>query len=339
MAKNLDALVIGGVEYDITAGTKVEDYSSEANLSISDEQGNILAEFKDGHIKTKNFDSRDDGDVKGYSYDGERIDVKGYQYTREYLFTESNSSSSSRQGAACFGKYLFQFHDSNDTIDIFDMEKKSKIQTISLTAVSTYHCNNANFGNEYHTSGDDFPLLYVSQENAAQHKCLVYRVTGTEGAWGGVTLVQTITFPTPSSDFLWYPNCMIDTQNSKLIIAGLGNNPFTNGTDNIIRYKVFALPKLSDGDVTLDVANCEDSIEVKYYSTCQGGFIFNNKIYQVFGMGDSAQLNVTDLDTHKVVSKIDITKDGLSIEPEGCFLYNNAICINFVDGQIYKFKF
>lgn len=338
MAKKLDALVIGGVEYEFDGGTKVVDNVSQTNLSISDEQGNVLAEFEDGHFKTKNFDSRDNDDVKGYSYDGERIDVKGYQYAREYLFTESSSSSSGYQGATCFDKFLFQFHDTNNAIDIFDMEKKSKIQTISLTAVSTYHCNNANFGNEYHTSGDAFPLLYVSQENAAQHKCLVYRVTGTEGAWS-VTLVQTITFPTPSSDFLWYPNCMIDTQNSKLIIAGLGNNPFSNGTDNIIRYKVFALPKLSEGDVTLDVADCEDSTEVKYYSTTQGGFALNNKIYQVFGMADCAQLNVTNLDTHKVVSKIDITKDGLSIEPEGCFLYDNAICVNFNDGQIYKFKF
>lgn len=317
----------------------VADSSTESDFGIADEKGNVLAEFKDGHFKTKNFDSRTAGsgaEVNGHSYEGEKIDVKSYQYTKELLFTESNSSSSGLQGSACFGKYLFQFHNTNDTIDVFNLEEKSFIQTIRLTAVSTYHCNNANFGNEYHTQGDKFPLLYVSQENVAEHKCLVYRVIGTEGSWS-VTLVQTITFPTPSDDFMWYQNCIIDTQNRKLIVSGLGNNPWSS--NNIIRYKVFSLPKLSEGNVTLSLSDIEDSIEVKHYPTTQGGFILNNKIYQVFGMSDNAQLNVIDLSTHRVISKINITGDGIAVEPEGCFLYDNAICVNFVDGKIYKFKF
>lgn len=313
----------------------------DAELRISDPKGNVIAEFRGGHLKTKNFDSRDCGsgsEVKGYKYEGEKIDVKSYQYTKELLFTESNSSSSYIQGSACFGKYLFQFYDTNDTIDVFNLEEKSFTQTIRLTAVSTYHCNNANFGNEYYTQSDEFPLLYVSQENVAEHKCLVYRVIGTEGSWS-VKLVQTITLPTPSDDFMWYPNCIIDTQNSKLIAAGLGNNPWSPGTNNVIRYKVFSLPKLNKGNVTLSLSDIEDSIEVKHYSTTQGGFILNNKIYQVFGMSDSAQLNVTDLSTHKVISKINITGDGINVEPEGCFLYDNSICVNFVNGQIIKFNF
>ena len=33
--------------------------NSEADLNIGDENGNVLAEFKDGHLKTKEFDSRE----------------------------------------------------------------------------------------------------------------------------------------------------------------------------------------------------------------------------------------------------------------------------------------
>ena len=198
-------------------------------------------------------------------------------------------------------------------------------------------CNNVNFGNEYYNSADPFPLFYVSQEDETKHNCLVYRITGSEGSWT-MSLVQTITLPTPSNEFMWYPNCMIDTMNSKLIVAGLGNKPWTHNVDNIPRYKTFRLPKLSEGDVTLSLSEIEDSIEIKYYPTTQGGFVYNNKLYQVFGGPDNGQLIVLDLVTHKVVSTINISND-IKDEPEGCFRYDNTLCINFVTGKVYKFKF
>ncbi len=57
MTEELDGIVIGGTEYDV-GGSGAKDDNSQANLNIGDENGNVLAEFKDGHIKTKNFDSR-----------------------------------------------------------------------------------------------------------------------------------------------------------------------------------------------------------------------------------------------------------------------------------------
>lgn len=39
----------------------VANSSTESDLDISDEDGNVLAEFKGGHVRTKNFDSRDLG--------------------------------------------------------------------------------------------------------------------------------------------------------------------------------------------------------------------------------------------------------------------------------------
>lgn len=57
MAETLDGIVIGGTEYEVGGGGGVKDDNSQANLNIGDENGNVLAEFKDGHIKTKNFDS------------------------------------------------------------------------------------------------------------------------------------------------------------------------------------------------------------------------------------------------------------------------------------------
>lgn len=310
----------------------------DAELSLIDDNGYAIAQFRDGHIKTKNFDSRYiNSELGNLPYIGEKICVKLNKFSKELLFKESKSDINS-QGCAVFDKYLFQFYNSNNVIDIFDLVEKTLIQTIALEPVSTYHCNNANFGNEYYAQNDLFPLLYVSQENELEHKCLVYRVTNGPGEFV-LTLVQTITFPSPSYNFMWYPNCMIDVQNNKIIIAGLGNKPWSVGIDNIVRYKLFTLPKLSEGDVTIDEENCEDTIEVKFLPTTQGGFVLNNKIIQVFGMGNNAQLNVIDITTHRLVSKVDLSKNVLSREPEGCFLYEDAICVVFSDGQIFKLIF
>ena len=310
----------------------------DAELSLTDDNGYAIAQFRDGHIKTKNFDSRYvNSELGNLPYIGEKICVKLNKFSKELLFKESKSDINS-QGCAVFDKYLFQFYNSNNVIDIFDLVEKTLIQTIALEPVSTYHCNNANFGNEYYAQNDLFPLLYVSQENELEHKCLVYRVTNGPGEFV-LTLVQTITFPSPSYNFMWYPNCMIDVQNNKIIIAGLGNKPWSVGIDNIVRYKLFTLPKLSEGDVTIAEENCEDTIEVKFLPTTQGGFVLNNKIIQVFGMGNNAQLNVIDITTHRLVSKVDLSKNVLSREPEGCFLYEDAICVVFDDGQIFKLIF
>lgn len=312
------------------------DYEN-ADFGFSDDDGNVIALFANGHFRTKHFDSSKIS-VNGYVYEGEKIDVKKYQFNYEHIYTETNSSNSSNQGAACFGKYLFQFHNTNDTVDIFNLEEGTKVQTISLTGVSSYHCNCANFGKEYYEQGDQFPLLYVSQEDSSQHKCLVYRISGSEGSWA-MSLVQTITFPTPSTNFMWYPNCMVDTQNEKIIIVGLGNYPWSRNSDNIIRYKVYELPNQIDGDVTINAEDAIKSFEIKDYPTSQGGFVRNNKIYQVFGMASNATLSVIDINTGKAVSKVNMSVGGIAIEPESCFLYDNCIWVNFVNGHLYKFNF
>ena len=132
---------------------------------------------------------------------------------------------------------------------------------------------------------------------------------------------------------------MIEQTSSKLIIGGLGNNPWTHGVNNELRYEIYALPKLAEGDITLDRQNKEDSFILKNHPTTQGGFIKNNKIYQVFGGINTARLNVIDIFSHRILSQIELWNTGLNLEPEACFAYDNTICINFVNGQIYKLKF
>lgn len=52
----VDELLYNGVRYDIT-GLTAANGDQHYDLAIADEDGNIIVLFKDGHIKTKNFDS------------------------------------------------------------------------------------------------------------------------------------------------------------------------------------------------------------------------------------------------------------------------------------------
>lgn len=48
----------GGVNAELNKKLSYKTDSSPADLNIGDPNGNVIAQFKDGHIKTKNFDSR-----------------------------------------------------------------------------------------------------------------------------------------------------------------------------------------------------------------------------------------------------------------------------------------
>ncbi len=111
MAETLDGVVVGGTEYNIgsSGGGNVStlDDDSEANLNIGDENGEVLAEFKGGHVKTKNFDSRNAGGtvgdvaIKDYFIDlkdktiylyGDSISSTDYTYYKDELTKLTNAT-------------------------------------------------------------------------------------------------------------------------------------------------------------------------------------------------------------------------------------------------------
>lgn len=57
MTEHLDCIIIDDTEYDIGGGASVQFDDSDADLNIGDERGNVIAQFKNGHIKTKKYDS------------------------------------------------------------------------------------------------------------------------------------------------------------------------------------------------------------------------------------------------------------------------------------------
>lgn len=273
-----------------------------------------------------------------YTYSGGRLDLNKRTFQYEKCFYEATVSASSHQGSACYNQYLFQFHNTHDVVSIYDMKTGSLVQNISFTPVSTYHCNNAAFGAKKAKITDPFPLLYVSMENIKEYKTLVYRITGTPGAYE-MAHVQTITFPVPSASSVYYPNVFIDVDNQKFIVAGLSNYPWSKGTDNTVKYMLFKLPALSQGNVSLSVSDTVKTMSFPNMPTTQGGFVHGGKIYQVFGMSDNAQLNVIDIYSRQKETTVDFSNNSMAVEPEGCFQYDNQIYVNFIDGSIYRLRY
>lgn len=311
---------------------------ANSDLDIVDEKSNILVRFKDGNIKTKNFDSSETSST-GYnmSYSGMRIDVTDCKFKAKMSFMLGIGSP---QGCAAYDGKMFQFHNTNNTVEVYDLKDDGALlQSVAMFEVNEqYHCNNVNFGNEFYSPSDTFPLLYVSFENAAQHKVFVYRVVVSKSTYS-LSKVQTITLPVPSDDTIYYPNAFIDCERNLLVCGGLGNSSWSKNSDNELKYAVFELPKLSSGDVTLKFSDKLDSFSLKNYPTTQGGFIRNSKLYQVFGMSTNSELHVFDIATHQDVSQLSFSQTFNSTEPESCFLFDGSLYVVFVDSKVYKLDF
>ena len=326
----LEKIYLQSNVYSRNSVLKVTD-ASEDGLSINDTRGGQIVEFKDGHISTKHFSSKDFMPLR-YEYMGTAIKLRNtFDYKK--IFSFRPVSNTTHQGAANFGKYLFQFHHSNDYVNVVNLDDKFQIQNIEMTEHdSSYHCNVVNFGKEYASEDDSFPLLYVAQETSI---CLVYRVTGNVGAFS-LTLVQTITLPPHSEQTGYFHNCLIDKENNRLIMCGLTKNVWYPDFSNSIIYSVYDLPKLNEGDITINDNDLISRCIVHNMPTTQGGFCKGGKVIQGLGVNGSSIIAVIDYLSGNVESIIPLNECGFSGEIESCYTYNGKIYFTSFDANIYE---
>ena len=249
------------------------------------------------------------------------------------------------QGAACYGKYMFQGYSSNAALGVYDLEKKSAICKLDIpapAASSRTHANTINFGTERLSPEDYFPLLYINSgytSSANGVPCsfiYVYRVCkytnldGTEGFQ--IEFVQTITL----KGFGSWTEGIPDNDHNVLWIK---YEP--NGTNGEYRYASFPMPKLEDGDVTISK---EDSITdfslgiQPFTSSNQGHLYYDDRILLVSGTSYKTQklafiIINTITKTRELV--IDLAEIGLLAEPENVFFYNDQLMIGY-SSSIYQ---
>lgn len=307
------------------------------DLSICDENDNDIVEFKGGHIRTKYFNSQDLIIDKTYSYKGEKISLGDNYLTVQEMMSTTHTIPRYLQGCAVYGKYLFVADDYLNSIAVYDLEDKVLVNAVSFTPNSNYHCNNANFGTYKYANTDATPCMYISQEKEDTHLILVFQVTFSNDVFG-FNLVQTITMPTPQAGVSpYYPNSMIDADNGILYVMGYSTNSYTESDSNKIIVLKYELPLPTDGDVTLQPTD----IYAKFPSitATQGGCIYKGKFYQAFGTASTGSVVIRSSDMQNFCNRLYLADYGVTTEPEAACIYDDCLLVIGIDKKVYKFKF
>ena len=265
-------------------------------------------------------------------YVGKVIELSGHSYTYENIGTLSTTGTSNqgRQGAAVFGDYLFQCHNTNNAVVVFKLSTGQSLQTIALTANANNHANTAGFSGQYYDANDDFPCLYVSSEG--ESKVYLYRITGTEGSFV-MTLVQTISFSVP----YYFPNMHIDAPNNRGVVVGYKENSWQSPDGNAMMCCCFDLPDVTDGDATLENSYGEFSFPFIYAT--QGALARYGKLYHSFGNTNYGLyiggIIVIDYILKNVESFIDLKAVG-NIEPEGLGISEGGFIVTTQEKSVLK---
>lgn len=270
--------------------------------------------------------------VAGYTYHGERIQIAPQlKYKNIATFTRGY-----RQGAACYGNLIFQFHSQNQVEDgdfhgctVYDINAGAEIQFIDLGYNELLHNNNATFGTQKYNDADPFPLLYASQENANARYILAYRITETGNASApyAMSVVQAITAPPMSEWPVVYPNACVGNDGYLYIIGWRS----VETKYEIIKYS------MPTGNVTLAYADRIKSVEWPVLTNGQGFIVFDNKLYYSCGNNSNSNMQVIDLFDGNIISTIHFNDCDLPYEPEGVFLHNGKLCVSFVTYGVAEF--
>ena len=258
---------------------------------------------------------------------------------RKYMVEEAGPGASLNvQGAAAFGNLLFQFYDGSPQISVYDLSSRKRIGEAVLEGHRTWHCNNASVSSFYYEKGDEFPLIYVSQENAAEHKVTVFRISRDGASSFTAAVVQTITLPEPEAMGLHYPNLALDVQRNRLYVTGYSAASWSRPEENSLQILCFPLPFPYDGTVELSVSDIAGRISLPFRTATQGAAVRNGKLYQAYGVPGMGPLSLccTSLDGGKCEWELNLVACGFSNEPEGLFFHNDELMLVDVKKGVFS---
>ena len=271
-----------------------------------------------------------------HPYHGDPIQLNP-EFTYQKVMHIDSDEKQSAQGGAAYGPWLFQFYNAMPRVSVVNLEQRRVVQEIPLEGKPTYHCNNANFGTERYEAEDAFPLLYVSMEHKQEHKCLVFRITGSAPGQWGMELVQTITYPATHEGPMFYPNAVIDGEGGYMWLTGYHiENWHASPVNRNLLWK-FRLPSVKSGDVTLKATDALERYSFPSMTATQGALFRGGKLYQVFDIGPTTYLRV--FDRNKIVTELRLHEAGLNTEPESLVYWNGDLYYVTVKRDVIRLSF
>lgn len=247
------------------------------------------------------------------------------------------------QGGDAYNNYFCQYKNEHTGIYITDLKTGNIAGNITLNSLgASYHCNNADFGPYFYAAGDEFPLLYTSQQGGNARCILADRIFKKDGKYTSET-VQRIELPYEDERPLQFtPDAIIDKDGGFIYV-------YTGNTKPITDFYIyqFRLPDIKEGD-TVKLKK-EDIIskwaifgDPAFYK--QGGTIWNGNLYVLEGIprgGADNILRIINLKECKYKT-VNLTKTlGAQWEPEDLFLYEGNLYAAGIgtNGGIYQLVF
>lgn len=285
--------------------------------------------------------------AKNYTktYDGEKVDLS--ENTYEWRAIKSVGGGS--QSAAIYGKYVVFVNSGFQRLILFDMETMMTLATCNtgVPVESILHCNQSQFGTQFAIEGDLFPVLYTCAQNNEQGRCewRAYRIipslTNGEVSSFTVQLVQTIYLPIMTdNNALGNANIAVDYEREVLWSYSRNNNEEA-ANYNKAKFTKFAMPLLSAGaEVTLSDADILDSFDTDWSMYhAQGAFLRRGKLYIAQGMPSDNHICLRVIDLYaqrQQVTYFDLLAAGITVEPEGVYMYDGHIWIHNNAGVLYR---
>lgn len=237
------------------------------------------------------------------------------------FFTLQSVSKNTNQGFAVHDKYLFNCHHTNDVIDIYDLETKKAVGEIHLEPETIVHCNNVNFGSEFYSNDDKFPLLYIQQRGYAS-KLNVYRIINEGDSIFSAEKIQTIFFESCS----WCINTIDNSKNLLYTFYGYKGKNYLS---------CFRMPSYREGDITIHPKSAFKTFYCPYKKVGQDTAFDDKYLYITCGYSKEGELWRIDMD-NKMARLIDLTKYKLNGEPEGLDIYKGDILLSFLSKALYR---
>lgn len=324
-------------EYSIEIDTQTNDTIIKVNSDtiIIDKKDTIITEKQDTIITGKNDTLIT---LKNDTIISETIHKDTIICSHE-KYMDLTPTVSNAQGAACYDKYFIQGYANNSALEIYDLDSKKylcKLDISTPTPSSKIHVNSVCFGNQRVSSDDFFPLLYISSgytQNVNGSPCsfiYVYRlckdVNQDLTKNFSVELVQTIAL----KGFGSWTEGIPDNDHNALWVKYEPTN--TNGE---YRYAVFQMPRVQEGDVTIDVSDATKDFSVgiqPFVSSNQGHLYYNDRIYLVSGISPQTQILALIIINTLTCSRelvLDLTEIGLYDEPENIIIFKGQLMIGY----------
>ena len=240
------------------------------------------------------------------------------------------------QGAAAYGKYLFQAYIAGKYIDVIDLTTNTRIATLTTNIpfnFTEYQGNVLSFG-PYRPAGSNFPYLYYSCEYNNSPKILAFKINSPLSIPASSTwtceLIQTTYLPecdggNPQSEEIGYKpefqhyfqNGCVDAENRCIWVSGYTVNSYKDSSnDNKLVYRKYDLHNNFDvKEVYYSFNDVKDSFTLPFKTRTQGMVIKNNILYQCFGYYDngaySGFIDGIDLSKKSIIHSYPFPKEQL----------------------------